>query len=149
MTVKTSTGITLGVVASEPATHDIAGFAALSFVLVGEVTDVPEYGATTTVVNHEPLATGVTQKEKGFINYGSTAIALGHDSTDAGQALLNAGNTGAGRYVEHSFAVTYSDGTIDYFTGKVFSYTKAPGAANSIVGSTASIEINTEIVESP
>lgn len=147
MTVKTSTGITLGVVAAEPATHDVPGFAALTYTLVGEVTDIPEYGPTVTVVTHEPLATGVTQKEKGFINYGTTALALGHDTTDAGQDILKEGTTGTGQFVEHSFAVTFSDGSIDYFTGKIFSYTKNPGAANSIVGSTATVEINTAVVE--
>jgi hypothetical protein len=146
MTVKTSTGITFGVVKGGPATHDEAGFGALVFVNVGEVTDLPEYGPTTSTVTHEPLATGVTQKEKGFIDYGSTSVALGHDITDAGQVILSAGVDGDGQFDEHSFSVTDSDGDIDYYTGKIFSYTRNPGSANSIISSTVAIEINTKIV---
>lgn len=149
MSVQTSTGIVLGVVADEPATYDKAGFEALTFVNVGEVTEIPEYGPTATVVNHEPLATGVTQKEKGFINYGSTSLAMGKDLADAGQVILSAGVTGAGKFVEHSFKITYASGDIDYFTGKIFSYTKNPGAANSIVSSTVMVEINNEVIEVP
>src|SRR5690625_7691197 len=72
----TSTGITLGVVASTPATNDAAGFGALTFVDVGEVIDLPEYGPNVQVVEFQPLATGVNQKLSGFINYGSLAICL-------------------------------------------------------------------------
>jgi len=147
MTVQTSTGVLLAVVAAEPGTHDAAGFAALTFVAIGEVVNVPEYGASAQVVTHEPLATGITEKYKGFINYGSLAIELGHDSTDAGQVIIAAGVTGANKNVEHSFKLTYPDGAVDYWTGKFFSYTKNPGAANSIVSSTAQVEINSTIVE--
>ena len=69
MSVLTSTGTILSVVADEPATIDAAGFGALTFVEVGEVTDIPEYGPNVQVVEHNPLKTGVTQKFKGFINY--------------------------------------------------------------------------------
>ena len=147
MAVQTSTGVSFSVVAETPATPDVAGFEALTFVEVGEVTDVPEYGASASVVEHMPLATGVVEKYKGFINFGSMSVSLGRDVDDAGQALLKAAVTGAGKNVEHSFKIGFPDGSSEYATGKVFSYTTNPGSANSIVGSTANIEINTEVVE--
>lgn len=149
MTVQTSTGLILAVSAGEPATVDASGFGALTYTTVGEVTDVPEYGPTTDVVNHQPLATGITEKYKGFTDYGSTSVGLGYDSSDAGQTILKTASTpGSGTFnTNHSFRATYSDGSIDYFFGQVFSYTKAPGGANSIVASTANIEINSVIVE--
>ena len=147
MAVQTSTGVKLAVVASEPATHDAAGFEALVFVDVGEVTDIPEYGASASVVEHMPLKDGIVKKFKGFINYGSVSVPLARDVADAGQLILSAGTTGAGKNVEHSFSVEFPDGSFQYFTGKIFSYTTNPGAANSMVGSTVLIEINTEIVE--
>ena len=145
MTVKTSTGTILSVVKAEPATYDEAGYGDLTFVEVGEVTDIPEYGPTASVVTHEPLATGITQKFKGFIDYGSVSLGLGYDTTDDGQEILSAGVDGDGQYDEHSFKVEYSDGEVDYFTAKIFSYTKNPSTSNSIVASTVSIEINTSI----
>ena len=147
MTVMTSTGTLLAVVATGPAIHDAAGFAALTFVEVGEVTSIGEYGAAAQVVSHEPLATGITEKYKGFINMGSLSLNVARVSDDAGQLIVAAGVTGASKNTEHSFRVTYQDGSIDYFTGKIFSYTKNPGGANSIVASTVAVEINTTIVE--
>lgn len=147
MAVITSTGTLLAVVAAEPATVDAAGFGALTFVNVGEVTDLPEYGASAEVVTHQPLATGITRKYKGFINNGSMSVSVGYSSDDAGQNVLALGVTGINKNTEHSFRVTYQDGSIDYFTGKIFSYTKAPGSANSMVSSTVQIEINSVIVE--
>ncbi len=147
MSVLTSTGTLLAVVAAQPATVDAAGFGALTFVNVGAVTDLPEYGASAEVVTHQPLATGITEKYKGFINNGSMSVSLARDADDAGQAVLSLGVTGINKNTEHSFRVTYQDGSIDYFTGKIFSYTKAPGSANSMVSSTVQIEINSVIVE--
>lgn len=145
MTVKTSTGTLLSVVKGQPATYNEAGYSALSFVEVGEVTDIPEYGPTTTTVTHEPLATGITQKLKGFIDYGSVSLGLGYDTTDAGQAILSEGVDGTGQFDEHSFMIEYSDGEVDYFTAQIFSCTKNPSTSNSVVASTVSIEINTSI----
>lgn len=147
MAVITSTGTKFGVVASVPATIDAVGFAALTFINVGELTSIPEYGASAQVVSHEPLETGITEKYKGFINNGSMSLSAGRDASDAGQTLLAAGVTGAGKNTEHSFKIEYQDGSIDYFTGKIFSYTKNPGGANSIVASTINVEINSNIVE--
>lgn len=147
MSVITSTGTLFALAAAEPATVDAAGFAALTFTNVGEITEIPEYGASAEVVSHQPLATGRTEKYKGFINNGSMSIQCARDSDDAGQQLLALGVTGINKNVEHSFRITYQDGSIDYFTGKIFSYTKNPGGANSMVGSSVQVEINSVIVE--
>lgn len=146
MTVQTSTGLLLGVVKAIPATFDQAGFEALTFVDVGELVTLPAYGPTADVVTHQPLATGITEKLKGFINYGSTTAELGYDLNDAGQVVLSEGTDGTGKFDEHSFKVTYPNGDVDYFTGKIFSYTKNPASANSIVGSSALIELNTKVL---
>ena len=147
MTVSVSTGTKYAVVVGAPATEDDAGYAALTFVDIGEVTDLPEYGPDVTVVTHEPLATGVTEKYKGFINYGSLSVGLGRDSTDAGQLILSAGVDGASKNDIHSFRTTFPDGSIHYYQGGVFSYTTNAGSANSVVASTAKIEINSKVLE--
>lgn len=147
MAVLTSTGTLFSVSAAEPATQTVAGYGALTFTQVGEITDLGEYGANAQVVTHEPLETGVVEKFKGFIDFGSMSVGLGRDADDAGQAILSTGVTGANKNLNHSFKVTYQDGSIDYFQARIFSYTKNPGASNSIVSSTAQIEINTAIVE--
>ncbi len=146
MTVQTSTGITLSVVQGEPATIDAAGFAALSFVEVGEVTDYPEYGPNTEVVTHQPLKTGVTEKYAGFTDNGSVAIGMGQDTSDAGQVILRDSQLLANKGTNYSVKTEFPNGTIDYYYGGLFSYTTNPGAANSIVSSTVQVEINSVIV---
>lgn len=143
----TSTGVQLGVADETPATNDAAGFGALTFVEVGEVTDLPEYGPNVQVVESQPLATGVTEKFNGFINYGSIALGLELDTEDDGQQVLEAGvPVPPAQFTPHSFEITYPDGTVEYFTGGIFSYTRNPGSANSMVGSTVQVEINSAIV---
>ena len=146
MSKMTSTGTKLAVVAGLPATLDAVGYAALTYVDVGEVVDLPEYGPNIQVVESNPLATGITEKYAGFVNYGSLAIGLELDVADAGQIILEAALPDAGTEKPHSLRITYNDGTIEYFHGGVFSYTRAPGSANSMVGSTANVEINSKIV---
>ena len=141
----TSTGTILSVVAEDPATFDEAGYAALVFVEVGEVIDLPEYGPNVQVVESNPLATGITEKFKGFINYGSQSMGLEFDSEDAGQQILADGVEGATKNQQHAVKIEYQDGSIDYYSARIFSYTKAPGSANSMVGSTVQVEINTPI----
>ena len=149
MSVITNTGITLSVVAGAPATLDKLGYEALTFVEVGEVTDLGEYGPNVEVVTHNPLKTGVTQKLPGFINYGSQTIALGWDVADEGQTLLSDAANNPATAGEHSVKVQYADGSIDYYVGRVFSYTKAPGSANSVVGSNVNFELNTPVLNVP
>jgi len=141
----TSTGTKLSVVAEDPATFDDVGYEALTFVEVGEVIDLPEYGPNVQVVESNPLATGITEKFKGFINYGSQSMGLEFDSEDAGQQILADGVEGATKNQQHAVKIEYQDGSIDYYSARIFSYTKAPGSANSMVGSTVQVEINTPI----
>jgi hypothetical protein len=145
--VLTSTGTKLSVVAAVPATFTEAGFDALTFVEVGEVTSIPEFGPNVQVVTHEPLATGVTEKYKGFINYGSLALEAAYDDGDAGQGVMSDAVTGATQNDEHSFKIEMQDGSVRYFTGKVFSYTENPGAANSMVACSMQLEINSPVLK--
>lgn len=143
----TSTGVTIGLVASPPATNDEAGYAALTYVTIGETTNIPQFGPTVAVVESNPLETGITEKYKGFINNGSTSVDFDIDPDDAGQQLIDDGAIGASKNVRHSFKVAYSSGDVRYFQGKIFSDSETPGSANSMVTGTAQIEIETAILK--
>lgn len=146
MAKQTSTGVVLSVVAQLPATEDQVGYEALTFVEVGDLIDLPEYGPTVTVVESNPLKTGITEKYAGFTNQGSVSLGLEWDLEDAGQQILKSAINPGGAFVPHSFKVVYADDTTEYFHGGVFSYTRAAGSANSMVGSTVQIEINSPVV---
>lgn len=143
---QTSTGTLFAISASSPATIDAAGFQALAYTNVAEITDVPEMGGDTAVVTHMPLATGVVEKFKGFVNFGSVTLGFADDITDAGQLLLDSGATGANKNLQHSARVTLQDGTFIFFTNKIFSFKLSPGSADSIVSATSLIEIESKLV---
>jgi len=64
----TSAGTTISVVDSNPATYDQAGFEALTYSLIGEVTDLGEFGREYSAVTHNPLGDRRTVKRKGSYN---------------------------------------------------------------------------------
>src|SRR4030067_1772041 len=90
MTVRTSATTTLAISAGVPATFDNAGYVALSYTQVGEITNFGEFGREFTLVTHHPVASRGTQKLKGAFNEGAIALQLGLDTDDAGQVLMKA-----------------------------------------------------------
>ena len=145
--VFTSAGTIYSTSAAAPATYDAAGFALLTFTPVAEVTDLGEYGPTYETVTHNPLDTRRTVKRKGTVNDGALTMQLGRDPSDAGQALLIDGVDGAGIDVVYSHKVVLQDGTIQYFTGQIYSYTTNVGSINQITGAAVTVELDNEIIE--
>ena len=136
-TVQTLVETTIGVSASLPATYDAAGYGALTFATVGQVTDWTAGGQVYNVVTSNPIAQRSTDKYKGTFNNGADTITVNRDDDDAGQVIIQAALTDDADY---SFEVTYQDGTIDYFTGKVVSFDTVAGGADSIVQKTIQLE---------
>ena len=52
-------GATLGIVADTPATFDAAGYGALTYVAVGELTNYGSAAASATQITHMPIDTQV------------------------------------------------------------------------------------------
>ena len=88
MTVRTSAGTTLKVSASTPATFDPTGYNALTMTVVGEVSDLREFGREFNLVTFNPVGSRGVVKKKGSFNQGTMTIQLGLDTDDAGQILL-------------------------------------------------------------
>ena len=84
MTVRTSAGTTIAISASTPATFDEAGYLALSFTTIGEVTNLGEFGREYALVTHNPVGSRGTVKKKGSFNEGTMSMTLGLDTDDAG-----------------------------------------------------------------
>ncbi len=138
MTVRTSAGTTFGVSASAPATFNAAGYDALTFTPVGEVTDVGEFGYEFALVIHNPIATRGTVKRKGSRNAGTIALQLGLDTDDAGQILLKAA---ANSDSDYYFKVADQKGDIYYFAGQVMSFKTVFGGVDQITSASVSIEL--------
>jgi len=71
-------------------------------------------------------------------------VQLLRDTADAGQSLLQ---TALDDDENYAFEVELQDGTIQYFSGKVMSYTTNIGGADQYIGCSATIGINTDIIE--
>jgi hypothetical protein len=140
MPVQTVAGTTIGISAAQPATFNAAGYAALTFTNIGEITDGGEHGKTYAEVTHNPIDTRGTQKFKGSFNLGNKTLQLAIDDDDAGQTLAKAALESDNDY---SFEVTYQDGAIDYFQAKVMSFSKAATSVDSIRSATVTLALTT------
>ena len=133
----------MSVSAATPADFDAAGYVALTFTDVGEVSEIPEFGASHTPVTFTPLKTGIVNKFHGELNYGSITIPIGYDSADAGQIILDAALRSKDAI---SFRETRSDGTIRYIMGKVMSFPRGQ-SVGSVNMASCTIEFTTSDVE--
>lgn len=143
---RTSAGIRLYVNATEPATYNQAGYAALDWSAeIGEVMQVGEYGAAYGLITFAPLSDRRTHKRKGIYNSGTLALQLGRAKTDAGQAIMIAALS---TDTPISFKVAFNtEGEVDYFVAHVMSYTVNIGDGNQILGSTANLELDGDVIE--
>ena len=140
MAVETVAGTTIAISAAAPATFTQAGYAALTFTNIGEVTDGGEHGREYALVTHQPIASRGTQKFKGSFNEGSKTLQLGLDKADAGQVLAKAAVVSDASY---SFKVTYQGGDIDYFQAKVMSFKKSATGVDTIRSASITLELTT------
>ena len=140
----TSAGTTIDIVSGEPSSYDATGFEALTFDLIGEVTDLGEFGREYSLVTHNPLGDRQTVKRKGSYNDGSISMTVARTPDDAGQTALQAALDSDDNY---SFNVTLQDGTELYFSAQVMSYTANVGTVDQITTASVTIEITDEIIE--
>ncbi len=145
MAVTTSAGTTLRVTSSQPATYTSSGYNTLftaspAPALVGEITDLGEFGREYALVTHNPVGTRGTQKFKGSFNEGTMSLSLGLDTDDAGQIIMKAASLSDNNY---SFMVTTQNGDKYYFQAKVMSWKVGVGSVDSITTATATLELTT------
>lgn len=145
MTAYTSAGTTLRVTAAAPATFDSAGFTTLfpatpaaANPVVGEITDLGEFGREYALVTHNPLASRATEKYKGSFNSGGIQIALAYDKADMGQDILRTALLGDANYY---FEIKDQQGNKTYFGGKVMSFKEQIGSVDQITTGSVLVEI--------
>ena len=140
MAAFTSAGTTLRITASQPATYDATGYNALSTTLVGEVTDLGEFGREYALVTHSPVGNRATQKFKGSFNTGTMNVSLALDTDDAGQVICKAASLSDSNY---SILVTTQNADKYYFQAKVMSWKVGVGGVDQITTATMALELTT------
>jgi len=138
MAVRTSAGTTIGISSAAPATFNSAGYTALTFTNIGEVTDLGEFGREYALVTHNPVANRSTVKRKGSYNEGAITLALGLDTDDAGQILLRTASLSDSDYY---FQITLQNGDKYFFPAQVMSFKIGVGGVDTITAGTVTLEI--------
>lgn len=140
----TSAGSKLFISSALPATYDAAGYAALTFTEIGEVSDLGEFGRQYNLVTYNTLGDRRTVKRKGSYNDGTIAAQMARVPSDAGQAILtDAVNDDA----SYAVKITLQDGTVFYTTAQIMSYTTNIGSVDQITAATVNMEIDNDIIE--
>lgn len=139
----TSAGSKIYISAGTPATIDAAGFGALSFTLIGDVTDLGAIGPAFANVEHVPVDTGTKNKFKTILDNGSMSVKGARVTSDAGQTLLIAA---ASSFSAYSFKVVLQNGAIIYAQALVDSYKTTIGTAGVITSFDSNLLITGNIV---
>lgn len=133
-----------------------AAFKADTYVDVGEIEDLGEFGDTFSSVTFSSLSDGRVRKFKGLADAGDLALTVGLDNGDAGQAAVKVAHKDRSTG-DYNIKITLNDGDPDatpviapttfYMRGKVMNNTVAAGAADNVVRRNITIGINSEILE--
>lgn len=147
MAWQTAAGATLAIAttAGAPATIDQAGYAAKTYTVVGEITNIGEFGREYALVTHQPLATRGVKKGKGSFNNGTLNPALAYDRDDPGQVLMEQALDSDASW---AFRITLQDGTAFYLMGKVMSFKPNVGGVDDVVTATPTIEVDSDDIVS-
>jgi hypothetical protein len=142
----TAAGSKLYVSATLPGTYDAAGFEALSWTEVGEVTEIPQFGKVCTIVNHLPLGQRQTIKRKGSYDNGTLDVPYAFDPAgDAGQTLLENAVDSDNSY---AFRIDIKNPAVKsvYFTAQCTSRPITVGATDSIVMANSALAIDDDVL---
>ena len=138
-----------GVAASR--TQVLADYQLDSYIEVGELEDLGEFGDESENITFTALSDGRTQKLKGPRDAGTMPVTVGDDTSDEGQTALEAAEATVfdyNFYVELNDALTIGgDNSKHYFVGKVMSKRRNVGNASNVVRRSFSVAINSAILE--
>ena len=138
MTIQSAAGASIGISSAAPATFNVAGYSALTFTNIGEVTDLGEFGREYNLITHNPIDTRATKKLKGSYNEGQISLTVALDTGDAGQNLCKtASESDADYYIK----ITLQNGADYYFPAKVMSFKVGVGSVDNVVTATITLEI--------
>lgn len=151
MAINTASGARL-FIGGTNAAATLVQFNALTWIEVGEIEDLGEFGDEAEQVTFTSLKDGRVRKLKGPKDAGSMPIVVGDDMLDVGQIAMEAAEASPLAYnfkVELNDAVTVGGtNSKHFFRGKVFSKRRNVGAANNVVRRTFTVGVDTAIISS-
>lgn len=152
--VTTSAGATIAIcTTANNSADDETTYEALTYVAIGEVETLGEFGDSAQAVTFTGLSDARVRKLKGAFDAGDLALTVANDPDDLGQQALV---TASGTKFSYAFKVVLADAadendtdTTIYFRGKVMSRRLNVGGANDVTKRSFTIGIDSELVEIP
>lgn len=141
MAWQTAAGAVLRIGTGVPATFDAAGYAAITYTEVGEITNIGSFGKEYALVSHQPLSSRGVKKGKGSFNNGTLNPALAYDSSDEGQIALKAALDSDSAF---PFQVELQDGSSFYMMAIVMSLKPNVGGVDEVVTSSPTLEVTSD-----
>ncbi len=143
-------------IGTKSGADDQTAYEADTYVEVGEIEDLGEFGDTFSNVNFTALSDGRVRKYKGTADAGDIALVVGLDNGDAGQEAVKTAHQDRSKG-DYNIKITLNDGdpaaatpikpTTFYMRGKVMKNTVAAGSADNVVKRNISVAINSDILE--
>jgi hypothetical protein len=126
----TFAGTKVSISAGVPATYNQAGFAALTYTEIGEITSVPGSGGRTYEdVSYNVVSRRATEHRKGTFDEAEQTMEVVVVREDAGQILAEEALDSDDYY---AFKIEYSDGEISYYQAMMTGFEGAGGDANTM-----------------
>lgn len=131
-------------VGQTPATNNKAGYDALSWTLIPDVTSIGTLGGQNSVIQHIPVDDAFVYKVAGSTNYGT--LELQGARTDA--AALDDMRTAFASRLATPFKVVYPAklGETDGFMAIVTNVSTNAGNADQILGMNLTVDVTGEII---
>lgn len=140
---QTTSGTQVFISNTLPAAQDPAGYEALTWLEVGEVTDIGEFGRVYEEIITNYLNQRRVAKHKGNYDEGSPPITVTRNVQDGGQQSCA---VALGSDDNSAFKILHQGGDVDFFEAKVRSYTQEIGAANKMYNASIQLSIDSDIV---
>lgn len=140
-------GTCLHVSADLPATHDKAGFEALTYAHSSEVTNFGEFGPSNEVITYNTVCNGTVNKRMGATNYGQQSLEMAFVHDNGVQEILE---DVADSKKPISVRLDLSTGGKAYYKAYVASFKTVPGGSSDYLRGSATLEIDgTVVVDKP
>lgn len=155
--VKTGTGakLAIGTVLATP-NGTKAEYEADSYINIGDLAEVPEFGDERAAVKFTALSDGRTRTARGVADAGEMEITYAHLTGDAGQDALKAAFAATSQNAdEFNFRLQFADQistspTTLYFRARVLSAPRYKGLTpDGVVLIGAKLAVNTTVLEVP
>ncbi len=134
---------------SQSAAFVVGDFAGQSWVEIGWLESIGEFGDESAEITFDAIGEGRTQKLKGIRNAGNMDLVMGIVDDDAGQIALLAAEALPNDFafkVEFNNAPAGGTPAERYFIGKVMTARENMGTANNVVRRGGRVGINSNVV---